>query len=148
MMDTAWISALSALTGSVIGGFTSLSASWLSQQAEERTQQRLADKNRRQEVYKQFIEEAARLYADALATDKAEVANLVALYALVSRMRIMSTPAVVERADAVVRKIMDTYLAPNRTFLDVRHALDREHFDVLQPFSDACRDDLLHHPRG
>ena len=46
--------------------------------------------------------------------------NLVNLYALVSRMRILSSPQIVESADRVAHVIVDTYLAPNRTLRDVR----------------------------
>jgi hypothetical protein len=147
-MDPAYISAIAALSGSVIGGFTSLAASWISQNAQARMQQRLADKTLRQQLYKSFIEEASRLYADALVTDKAEVTNLVSLYAMVSRMRISSEPPVVQCADAVVRRIIETYLAPNQTFRDIRNELDDGRVDVLRPFSEACRQDLREHPWG
>ena len=65
-MDTAYISAIAALSGSIIGGLTSLAASWVSQNAQARTQMLLESKSRRQELYKAFIEEAAKLYGDAL----------------------------------------------------------------------------------
>jgi hypothetical protein len=84
-----------------------------------RAQQRASDLSRREELYKDFIEEASRLYADAFAHDQAEVANLVSLYAVVSRMRVRSLPRIVETADRVVRVIIETYLAPNKTFGNV-----------------------------
>src|SRR5215468_11316222 len=115
-MEPAYLSAFAALAGSTIGGLTSLTASWLTQYVQFRAQQRASDLSRREDLYKNFIEEASRLYADAFAHDEAEVANLVNLYALVSRMRVLSSPAVVESADKVVRTIIETYLAPNRTF--------------------------------
>ena len=104
-MDTAYISAIAALSGSVIGGLTSLAASWLSQSAQARAQQVIQDKSRRQDLYKVFIEDASRLYGEALMTDKAEISNLVGLYAMVSRMRILSASPVPRQgnsgADAV-----------------------------------------------
>ena len=118
-MDAAYVSAFAALEGSAIGGLTSLAASWLTQHVQFSSQQRAVNRNRREELYKSFIEEGSRLYADAFAHDKAEVSNLVNLYALVSRMRVLSSPQVVEQADKVVRVIIETYLAPNRTFRDV-----------------------------
>jgi hypothetical protein len=57
-MDPAYVSALAALSGSIIGGLNSLEASWVSQNAQPRTQQILGDKTRRQELYEAFIEEA------------------------------------------------------------------------------------------
>jgi len=141
-MDAAYLSAFAALAGSAIGGFTSLAASWLSQHVQFTSQQRAVNRSRREELYKNFIEEASRLYADAFAHDKAEVSNLVNLYALVSRMRVQSSPMVVENADKVVRAIIETYLAPNRTFRDVMIVLDNRAMDPLRDFSNAVRDEL------
>ena len=49
---------------------------------------------------KQFIDEASKLYADALVDDPAEVPALVCAYALISRMRFGASPAVIEKAEA------------------------------------------------
>jgi hypothetical protein len=38
--------------------------------------------------------------------------------------------------------IIETYLAPNRSFRDVREILDNEAMNPLRDFSDACRADL------
>ena len=141
-MDVAFFSAFAALAGSTIGGLTSLTASWLTQHVQFRAQQRASDLSRRAELYKNFIEEASRLYADAYAHDQAEVAHLVNLYALVSRMRVQSSPRVVETADRVVRVIVETYLAPNKTFRDVKEILDNDAMDPLREFSHACREEL------
>ena len=141
-MDPGYISAIAALAGSAIGGLTSLAASWLSQNVQARAQQYVQDKARREELYKTFIEEASRLYADALATDKTEVANFVRLYAMVSRMRVLSTPAVIQSAEAIVRVIVDTYFEPNMTFRELHDAIRSDRIDVMRTFSEAARDDL------
>src|SRR5215468_12490164 len=141
-MDPAYFSVFAALAGSTIGGLTSLTASWLTQHVQFRAQQRASDLSRREELYKDFIEEASRLYADAFAHDQAEVANLVNLYALVSRMRVRSSPRIVETADRVVRVIIETYLAPNKTFRDVVELLDNDAMNPLRAFSNACREEL------
>src|SRR5258708_16162435 len=118
-MDSAYVSALSALAGSAIGGLTTLAASWLTQHVQFRAQQRAGHYNLRVDLYKSFIEEASRLYADAYEHDQASVGNLVNLYALISRMRILSSPQGVESADRVVRVIVEAYLSPHRSFPDV-----------------------------
>ena len=141
-MDTAYISAIAALSGSVIGGLTSLAASWLSQSAQARAQQVIQDQSRRQDLYKVFIEDASRLYGEALMTDKAEISNLVGLYAMVSRMRILSASPVADAADDVVRLIIQTYFEPNKTLYDVREITKSGHIDPLRTFSEVCRDDL------
>ena len=105
-------------------------------------QQRAANLSRREDLYRGFIKEASKWYADAYEHDKPEVSNLVNLYALVSTMRVLSSPRVVENADKVVRVIIETYLAANRTFGDVREILDNEAMNPLLDFSNACREDL------
>jgi hypothetical protein len=143
-MDTAYISAFAALAGSAIGGLTSLATSWLSQHAQFRTQQLARDIAEREELYKDFIEEASKLYCDAYEHDQAEVSKFVKLYALVSRMRILSSPEIIENADRIVRVIIKTYLAPNKTFYEVTaEILDND--DVMNPlreFSNVCREEL------
>ena len=141
-MNAAYISALAALAGSTIGALTSLAASWLSQHAQFRVQRRAADLSRREELYKDFIEEASKWHADAFEHDDAKISNLVNLYALVSRMRVLSSPKVVENADKVVRAIIETYLAPNKTFRDLREVLDSHEIDPMREFSNACREEL------
>src|SRR5215475_3957804 len=103
-MDPAYVSAVAALAGSMIGGLTSLAASWLTQHVQFSAQQRAQDLIRRQDLYKNFIEEASKWYVHAYEHDMAEISNLVNLYALVSRMRVLSSPEIVESADRVVGK--------------------------------------------
>jgi hypothetical protein len=141
-MQTEYISAIAALAGSTIGGLTSLAASWLTQRVQFDAQQRAANLSRRSDLYRDFINEASRWYADAYEHDKPEISNLVNLYALVSTMRILSSPKVVENADKVVRMILETYCAANKGFADVKEIMDNEAMNPLLHFSNACREDL------
>ena len=141
-MDPAYLSAVAALAGSTIGGLTSLTASWLTQHVQFSAQQRAGNLSKREDLYKNFIEEASKSYADAYEHDNPQVASLVNLYALVSRMRVLSSPRIVENADRVVRVIIETYLAPNKTFRDVPEILDNDAMDPLREFSNACREEL------
>ncbi len=141
-MDGATISALAALAGSVVGGVTALGTSWLTQQAQARAQDRAGDRAVRDALYRDFIVEASRLYGDALTHDKAEISNLVGIYAMISRMRVRSSPRIVERADRVVQAIIDTYLAPNKTFRELHEMLGSDAWDPLRGFSEACREEL------
>jgi len=141
-MDSASASALAALAGSMIGGLTSLAATWLSQNAQARTQRLVEYRMHRQQLYQAFIEEASRLYADALSTDKAEIRDLVALYAMISRMRVLSTTDVVKHAEILVDTIIQAYSQPNKSFGDLREIINSNQIDPFREFSDVCRDDL------
>ena len=141
-MNPSYLPALAALAGSAIGGLTSFASAWLTQHRQDRAKRFLQDKARRQKLYKQFIDEASKLYADALVHDQAEASALVSVYALTSQMRVLSSPAVIEKAEAVVRMIVATYSAPNKTFPELRELIDNHAIDPLRIFSEACRADL------
>ena len=115
-MDPASISAFAALGGALIGGLTSFATSWLTQQTQARAQQLTHKISRREDLYKDFIDEASRLYADSLVHDTPDVSQLIRLYVLISRMRVLAPTTIVENADKVARMIVNSYLVPNKTF--------------------------------
>jgi hypothetical protein len=141
-MDAAYFSGLAALAGSIIGGLTSLGATWLTQHSQLGAQRAARNLERRETLYRDFINEASRLYADAFEHDHTELANLVKLFAMISQIRIVSAPRIVEDADRVARLIMDTYVAPNKTFGDFGSAVEGHMVDPLRDFSEACREEL------
>ena len=57
-------------------------------------------------------------------------------------MRALSSRPVVHRAEDVARKILDTYLEPDKTFVELREMAIDGATDRLQGFSDACRDEV------
>jgi hypothetical protein len=140
-MESAYISALAVLAGSMMGGMTSLAASWLGQHAQFRSQQRATGLSRREALYESFIEEASKLYADAYSHTETDISKLVNLYASIGKMRVLSSSTVVENADDVVRVIIETYRGPNKTFRDVVEILDDAQ-NPLHAFSNACRAEL------
>jgi hypothetical protein len=139
-MELAYIPAVAAFSGSASGALATVLTSWVSQRRSDRARVRSQTNSKREELYKSFVEEAARLYADALVKEKSEVRELVALYALIGRMKILSSDEVIEAAEKVGRLILDTYLSPNRSFFDPPDLL-RE-VDPLRDFSEACRREL------
>lgn len=140
-MDS-FLPAVAALAGSAAGGLTSLASAWLTQHRQHRAEQLLRDKARRQKLYMRFIDEASKLYADALVHEEAGISAMSSIYALISQMRVLSGALVIEKAEAVVRMIVDTYLAPNRTFPELRTLMDNEAIDPLRAFSEECRAEL------
>jgi hypothetical protein len=141
-MNASIISALAALVGAAIGGLTSVLASWLTQQTQAKAQWILQDRGRRQELYKEFIEEAAKNYADALQHDKPDISALVGIFAKIDRMRVQSTPKVVESAERVGRRIVDAYLEPDKNFIELREMVNSGAISLLSEFSDACREEF------
>jgi hypothetical protein len=138
-MDTSVVTALSALAGAAIGGLTSVLASWLSQRAQARMAQLAHYQLRRQELYKEFIEQASKLYIHALQSDKPDVSGLMGLYAEISRMRVLSSARVIDSADQLVKKIINAYLEPNKPVPELQKMADSGLIDPLRNFSEACR---------
>jgi hypothetical protein len=141
-VNVATLSALAALAGSAIGGLTSFLSSWVSQSAQLKAQLFLRDKSRRQKLYRTFVEEASRMYIDALTHDAPDLSKTVTLYALISRMRVISSPRVVAEADKVARLIVDSYPEPNKTFAELRQMMNVNAFDPLRGFAESCREEM------
>jgi hypothetical protein len=57
-------------------------------------------------------------------------------------MRAVSPKAVVHRAEEVARKILDTYLEPDKSFVELREMAIDGTIDMLQGFSAACREEF------
>ncbi len=138
-MDASVITALSGLGGATIGGLASGLATWLSQRSQAKAQWLSQNQLRRQDVYKVFIEEASKLYIEALQNDDPDVSALMALYAQISRMRVLSSTSVVECADQIAKKIIATYLEPKKTFPELRKMATSGLIDPLREFSEAAR---------
>jgi len=71
-----------------------------------------------------------------------DMTRLMGIYALTNRIRLISSPQVVEAADSVCRIIIDAYLAPNITMEEMRDNWIDRHVDPLRDFSEACREEL------
>ena len=101
-----------------------------------------SSKSKRQNLYKAFIDDAAKTYADALIHNKLETNGLIALHALVSRMRIMSSWQVIESAVKVVKLITETYSQPNKSPDEIESMISNGRVDILLSFSEACREEF------
>jgi len=124
------------------GGLTSVLATWLTHRNEARTQRLEQDALRRQNLYKEFIEAAARCYVHALQNEEADIPGLVDLYAKIDRMRILSSAKIVEIAERFAQKIVDTYSEPNKSFIELREMINSSSVNLMREFSTAGREEL------
>ena len=141
-MNAAYVTAFAALAGTAIGGLASFATSWVTQQAATRAQRIAAERDARAVLFGRFLDEAARLYADALQNRRDDTSALIGIYALTNRIRLLSSTQVVDAADIVTRIIVDAYLAPNMTMAELRANWIDRHIDPLRDFSEACRKEL------
>jgi hypothetical protein len=142
-MDTAYVSAISALAGSVIGGLTSGFTTWLSQRSQARAGMVAHDLARREDLIRDFIIAASKAYGDAIINSDPKMPELVDLYAMVSRMRALGMSKTTACADIVMRSIVETYSTPNRTVADLKELIGSgKGIDPLKDFSEAARQEL------
>jgi hypothetical protein len=138
-LDPAYVSALFGLAGVGIGGLTSFATAWLTQRAQVRDRLREAELVKREQLFGDFITEASRLFGDALSHEKDDVTDLVQLYAIVAKMRLVASQAVVAAATQAMDAIIQTYLAPNRTLQETQALLRQGGMNFLESFGEACR---------
>jgi hypothetical protein len=140
-MDSAMITAIAALGGSMVGAMGTFVGSSINQRYHDR-RDLLADQiARRETLYSDFISESARLLVDALENNVVDPKNLIPAYALLSRIRLSSSPRVLAAAENVLKDIMETYPKPNLTAEEIRSETMRDE-SPLRTFSEICRSDL------
>jgi hypothetical protein len=146
-MDIAYISALAALAGSVVGGLTTglttgLST-WLNLRGQARAARFAHDFTRRQDLFRDFIVATSKVYGQALVSSEPQVQDLIDLYAMISRMRVISRPETIACADKVMRIVVETYLAPNKTVRELNELImTNTAMDPLKEFGEAAREEL------
>jgi hypothetical protein len=142
-MDVASVSALAALAGSVVGGLTTGFTTWVSGRSQARAGRLVADVARRQDLYREFIVAASKTYAAALVSTEPDIQEVVALWAMVSRMRVLCSPPTAASAEKVMRQTMNTFFAPPKTPSELHDLIKQgSGIDPLQEFSEAAREEL------
>jgi hypothetical protein len=142
-MGAATLSALSALAGAVIGALGGIITTWLTNFAQERARRMEHTRSHRENLYGEFIEEASRIFSDALSHKLEDAAKLVKLYALLSKLRLFAPADVLLAADAVMEKLIQTYEMPEADVHILIRADAVRSFDVLLTFSEVCRKGLV-----
>ena len=125
-MDAAYISAVSALAGSVIGGLTTGFTTLLTQRSQARAGMLAHDLARREDLIRDFIVAASKTYGDAIVNNEPRMPEIIDLYAMVSRMRVLGMPR-----------------TANQTIRDLREVVKSgKGVDPLRDFAAAAREEL------
>ena len=142
-MDVAYISALAALAGSVVGGLMSGITTWVSHRAQVRAGRLEHELSRREQLYKDFIIAASKVYGDALVSNDPQIPVLVDLYALISIMRVVSSQRTLASAESIMHEATQAYFEPNKTVSELHERVkDGNGIDPLKAFSEAARAEL------
>ena len=145
-MNSTVVTAMAAALGSLVGAAASIATTWITQRTQTIRAHSEWKLRERESLYKEFITEASRLAVDALAHCLERPDQLIALYGILSRIRLMSGEEVVREGEACCRRIMELYGRPNLTTDQIRAVAeghDLDGMDPLKEFSTACRKELL-----
>ena len=87
-MNSGIITALAAITGSLVGALGSAFGTWITARHQDRRNLLGNQIARREALYSDFIGESARLLVDAMQHNTNDLQNLLPVYALLSRIRL------------------------------------------------------------
>jgi hypothetical protein len=141
-MDSALISVLAALGGSVIGASTPVLSNFVLQRS--LTQRELTNREigQREDLYSEFIRQGTASYAKALSQNLDNIDEIVAMYALVNRIRLFASGSVLEAAEAFVKKLVEKYGEQNMSIDQIKSVALEQHADPLNDFALKCRAEL------
>lgn len=141
-MSDAWISTLAALGGTFVGAFSTFASTTLSQAVQGRQARRVAEHQRRQEIYNKFLDELAAAIGAAMSADAVDYTKLSGLFALEGRICLFASPDVVAAADGAIRYAMELYDGPPIPPAQARAMMDDTEKDWIRIFARAARADL------
>ena len=93
-MEIGLDSGMAAVLGSLVGGSATIAAAWLTQRTSSRRELVRMELSKRETLYGEFINECSRLAIDALAHGLDEPEKMLAAYALLNRIRLSASDAV------------------------------------------------------
>jgi len=124
-MDVAYLSALAALSGSVVGGLTAGLSTWVSQRAQTRTALLAHKISQRENLFRDFIVAASKTYGEAIVSSEPQLPELVGLYGMISRMRVLCSARTVACAEGAILTTLDTFFKPNRSIQELHEIITR-----------------------
>jgi len=140
-MDTGIVSAMAGVLGSLVGSSSTILTAWLTQKTLNERELIRAEIDKRGMLYSEFISECSKLIVDAYWHTLERPEQLLSAYALLNRIRLSASDAVLAQAEHILTWITEQYFSPNLSTEDMR-ALMHSGNDPLKSFSEACRDEL------
>lgn len=141
-MDTTLITALSGVLGSLVGGTATAATAWITQRTAGRRDLIQTEMRKREALYGEFIGECAKLLLDAFGHTLERPETLLPVYALINRIRLTASHAVLLEAEHLLRHIAEQYFSGNLTVEQMRELARSEDADPLKAFGEACRAEL------
>jgi hypothetical protein len=128
----------------LVGGLTLGLTSWLSERSRVRAGKLAHDLSSREALFKDFVVAASKAYGEALMNNEPQIQELIALYGMVSGMRIGCQPRTIACAEKVMHAIAGAYAEPNKTLPELHKMMTSGvGIDPLKDFAEAAREERL-----
>ena len=102
-----------------------------------------AERSKRESLYGEFINECSARALDAFENTLDRSERLLPIYALLNRIRICASDAVLYAAERALASITEQYFSPNLSLEQMRALVsDGANADPLRSFAEACRTEL------
>ena len=141
-MDSAIVSAMAGVLGSLVGGSAAVATAWITQKTVSQRELVQEDMRKRETLYGEFIAECAKLLVDAFMHTLDKPDTLLTLYALINRIRLSASQPVLAEAEHLLRRIAEQYFSRNLTLEEMHDLALSEGADPLKSFGEACRVEL------
>ena len=141
-MDSTLTSVLAALGGSIVGASTPVLSNFVLQRSLIQRELTNREISQREELYAEFIRQGTLCYAKALAQSLDKLDDIVAMYALVNRIRLFASESVLEAAESFVKRLISTYSGQNLSIEELKTVALEQHADPLNEFALKCRSEL------
>ena len=141
-MDTAIVTAMAGVLGSLVGGSASVAATWVTQRTLSKRELIRTEIRRRESLYGEFISECSARISDSFERTLEKPETLLHAYALLNRIRLCASDAVLAQGEATLRFITEQYFSPNLSVDEMRKLVRKWTTDPLEPFGEACRVEL------
>ena len=142
-METTIVTALAGIVGSLCGGSASVATAWVTQKTRNKRERIRAEVNKREALYGEFINECSNRVMDSLDRNLDRPQTLLSIYALLNRIRLCASDAVLTQAEELMRFIMQQYFASNVSVEEFQERVHKQRIDPLKAFSEACRRELM-----
>jgi hypothetical protein len=141
-MDSAIVSTMAGVLGSLVGGSAAVGTAWVTQKTVSQRELTQEEMRKRETLYGEFIAECAKLIVDAFTHTLDKPDTLLPLYALINRIRLSASQPVLAEAERLMRRIAEQYFSRNLTLEEMRELTLSEGADPLKSFGEACRLEL------
>src|ERR1700751_5553819 len=108
-LNPATISALAAIFGPLSGALAASASTWITQRHQDRRDLLAKRIFYREQLYSDFINESAHAISDAIQHNLQDLNKLSSPYALLTRIRLGSSPKVLASAERVIQDTISRY---------------------------------------